>query len=61
MSTLPYADEEIDEDILAEQSIFIVPHVKFLIHLKINKNKGKKMKPFPVLLTIISKTTPCKN
>lgn len=39
MATLPYADGEIGEDILAEQSTFIVPHVKYLFHLKINKKR----------------------
>lgn len=60
MATLLYADGEIGEDILTEQTISTVPQIKFLIHLKINKSKGKKMKAFPVL-TIIYKTTPCRN
>lgn len=61
MATLPYADGEIGEDILAEQSTFIVPHIKYLINLKSNRNKEKKMKPFPVPFTISYKTTLYKN
>lgn len=61
MVTLPYPDGQIGESILAEQTIYLVPQIKFLMCGKINKKKGNKMKPFPAPLPIIYKPAPCRN